>query len=532
MSSSNTSKQQQSKEQQSKETVDGNVVAKAPPSLTQAITKGDLDTVIKMIEAGVDVNKEDKYGNTPLYVACQYNEPEIVRQLVAAPGIDVNKRTVEGESPLFLACMQNNIEIVEILLRAGGSITTPATSNGQTIFTLAQRKAFSPEVVNLIIPDVSKQVIAEESWKGWTQSDAAKYDSIFDTTAPEGKHPPAENVSMCPICLAYAERTKGCKYMSHNCLLDNGTPNMKLYTMYKDYNGSIYWCTICGRICDNHKHYKLSKHDEKASLVSEKSDPYSNDCKAEGGGGIEEKLMRIRRMREYALELNKEINKITKSDAMAKLVEETWDAPLAVNPIVKTIAATGKWNIPTSNFPLNVKPIVAANTVYPNIMRPNTNRGLVPTTTRSLDQFDEEQTFLQFHHRMANGEINNHEDNLISQDLLQGFIEDQNKNFGLPSFGLCWDYREGAGCTARLYPEEIKDFVPEDIYETYKKHFNKKFAVAVGGFRSTRRKQRGGARESVLQEATQIICVRPSKTRGGARTRRKSKKVRRLQRTK
>ena len=493
--SSNTSKKPKKKE-----TVEGNVVAKAPPSLTQAITEGDIDTVNKMIKAG----------------------------------IDVNKRTVEGESPLFLACMQNNIEIVEILLRAGGSITTPATSNGQTIFTLAQRKAFSPDVVDLIIPDVSKQVIAEELWKGWTRSDAAKYDAIFDTTAPEGKHPPAENVSMCPICLAYAERTKGCKYMSHNCLLDNGTPNMTLYNLYKDYTGSIYWCTICGRICDNHKHYKLSKYnDEKrAPLVSETSDPYSKDCKAEGGGGIEEKLMRIRHMREYALELNKEINKITKSEAMAKLVEETWDAPFTVNPIVKTIAATGKWNIPTSNFPLNVKPIVAANTVYPNIMRSNANRGLVPTTSRSLDQFDEEQTFLQFHHRKADGTINNHEDNLISQDLLQGFIEDQNKNFGLPTFGLCWDYRGGAGCTARLYPEEIKDFVPEDSYETYKTHFNKKFAVAVGGRRSTRRKQRGGAQEGVLQEATQITCVRPPKTRGGARTRRKSKKVRRLQRTK
>jgi hypothetical protein len=79
-----------------------------------------------------------------------------------------------------------------------------------------------------------------------------------------------------------------------------------------------------------------------------------------------------------------------------------------------------------------------------------------------------------------------------------------------------------------LYPEEIKDFVSEDSYETYKKHFNKKFAVAVGGRRSTRRKQRGGAQRGVLQEATQITCVRLPKTRGGARTRRKSKKVRRL----
>ena len=135
-----------------------------------------------------------------------------------------------------------------------------------------------------------------------------------------------------------------------------------------------------------------------------------------------------------------------------------------------------------------------ANNVYPNIARPNANKPLVPTTSQALNDFDEEQTMIQFHHRMANGEINNHEGSLISQPILQGFIEDINKQFGTPAFGLCWDYRGGQGCTARLYPEEIKDFVTNDVYDTYRKHFNKKFAAPVGGRRKThKRKQKGGA---------------------------------------
>ena len=385
-------------------------------------------------------------------------------------------------------------------------------------------------VAKLVVPDISKNDVPEELWKGWTQSDASKYDSIFDTDAQVGKRPPAENISMCPVCLAYAERIKGCKYMSHNCLLDNGSPHKDLYNMYKNFGGMIYWCTICGRICDDHKHYTVSEHSKKATVAPGKADPYSNDCTSEGGGGLQEKLMRIRRMREYALELNKEINEITKSQAMTKLVEETWDAPLTGTPIVTNISTTKKWNIPTTDFPSNIKPTVSVNTVYPNIIRPNSNRNLVPTTTRGLDELDEEQTFIQFHHRMANGDINNHTDTLISQGLLQGFIDEQNKNFGLPQFGLCWDYMGGIGCTARLYPEEIKDFVSSESYETYKKHFNKKFAVAVGGARrlTKRRRQRGGTSEGVLQEATHIICALPSKAHGGGRkrnTRRKSKKL-------
>jgi hypothetical protein len=487
-------------------------------SLYIASQNGHLEVVKALIAAGADVNKTMTGEVSPLYIASQCGHLEIVKTLLAA-GADVNKTMKGGASPLYIASFKERLEVVKALLEAGANIKL------YDVLQKAHDGTFTSEINELIIAKGGPPA-PKEMWSGFTQNDIAKFDAIFETDAPEGKRPRAENVSVCPVCLAYTERSEGCKYMKHNCMLDTGKRNKKLYDMYKSSTGFISWCTVCGRVCDGHHHYKLSYHTEKATRAPELTgvvDYYSSDCVREGGGGLMEKLARFRRMREYALELNDQVGKLTKEQAMSELVEETWDAPLVRVRKLKKIAANKKWNIPTENFLPNAKPIVgnkAANN-YPNIIRPNANKALVPTTSRALNDFDDEQTFIQFHHRMANGEINHHEDSLISQPTLQGFIEDINKHFGTPAFGLCWDYRDGAGCSARLYPEEIKDFVTPEVYETYKKYFNKKFAASVGGRRKTykqKRKQKGGA-EDMLKEATLAECVLPPRQGGGYRKR-------------
>jgi ankyrin repeat protein len=484
--------------------------------------KGHLEVAKALIAAHADVNKTNKDGISPLLVASHNGHLEIVKALIAV-GADVNKVMNKGSSPLFIASEKGHIEIVKALLAAKADV------NIYDVLQKAEAAKFKPEINKLIINSVPG-----EMWSGFTRNDIAKFNDLFNTEVHEGGRSTAENISVCPVCLAYTVRSDGCKYMRHNCILDVGMPHKKLYDMYKSPTGVISWCTVCGRVCDSHHHYNLSHHSQKATRAPELTglvDYYSSDCVREGGGGLMEKLARFRRMREYALELNEQVGKISKKEAIMELVEETWDAPLTRRDKkrLERIAANKKWNIPTENFLPNAKPTAEnMSIVYPNIDRPNANKALVPTASRALNAFDEEQTLIQFHHRMANGKINNHEDNLISQPTLQGFIEDINKNFGIPAFGLCWDYRDGSGCSARLYPEEIKDFVTPEVYETYRKHFNKKFAApvaaagagAVGGRRKTyklKRKQKGGA-EDMLKEATLAECVLPPR-KGGYRKR-------------
>lgn len=45
------------------------------------LEKGDLATIKKLVEEGVDINETDKDGNTPLHVAAAKGHMEIVRYL-------------------------------------------------------------------------------------------------------------------------------------------------------------------------------------------------------------------------------------------------------------------------------------------------------------------------------------------------------------------------------------------------------------------------------------------------------------------
>jgi len=72
---------------------------------------------------GIDVNKWDNDGITPLWMAAHECRPDIIKILLAAPGIDINKAPTGGEyngmSPLYIANTRDNSpecrEVVKLL---------------------------------------------------------------------------------------------------------------------------------------------------------------------------------------------------------------------------------------------------------------------------------------------------------------------------------------------------------------------------------------------------------------------------------
>tara|TARA_B100001094_G_C18110541_1_gene760886 strand:- start:44 stop:1363 length:1320 start_codon:yes stop_codon:yes gene_type:complete len=88
--------------------------------LSFAIIEIDNINIIKyLIEViGVDVNKENRYGNSPLYIACLLNKSEAVDILIDN-GADINKRNQTGYNPLKIAFMRDNSYIVQSLKKAG-----------------------------------------------------------------------------------------------------------------------------------------------------------------------------------------------------------------------------------------------------------------------------------------------------------------------------------------------------------------------------------------------------------------------------
>ena len=87
-----------------------------PSSFCNAIMKGDLDTVKKMISLGEDVNQKFM-GMTPAHFAARYNKAEILEVLIAN-GADLKKRCDKGYTIKKYAELSNASEALAVLKSA------------------------------------------------------------------------------------------------------------------------------------------------------------------------------------------------------------------------------------------------------------------------------------------------------------------------------------------------------------------------------------------------------------------------------
>jgi ankyrin repeat protein len=79
-----------------------------PSPLDIAISKGDIESVKKFIEYGVDVN-ELSNGLSPLMLAARYNKVEIMKILIAN-GARINAKSENGLTALKYAKLSNATE--------------------------------------------------------------------------------------------------------------------------------------------------------------------------------------------------------------------------------------------------------------------------------------------------------------------------------------------------------------------------------------------------------------------------------------
>ncbi len=297
--------------------------------------------VVKLLLAKntIDVNNKNASGKgtSPLYTAIINHHPDIIDELVKHPSIDVNIETHFGISCIYAACEHDDIATVRKL-----------TSHPKFVLdakTQADISSFSPEI-QTILTNYSKKTNVDNLWPGFSKTDSEKLGLLFD----EKVHPnqltqlPTNGqetlYSHCPICLKYVSHGEAtCMYMSHNCSELPGFYHASLFKKYKHKVTNIMgietqrevvsWCTLCGRICKGHQHYKLDSYMAVTPILLPPGAPYESDCrKTNGGGGWPEKAARHRRLREYALELNEQVGEITTDEALTQLVEEMWNAPL------------------------------------------------------------------------------------------------------------------------------------------------------------------------------------------------------------
>jgi hypothetical protein len=542
-------------------------------ALYAAVESNSLEIVKELLDkSDIDVNTKTAKGTTPLLRASLNGNLEIVKALLNSDEIDVNAADKDGNTALFIASSKGNLEIVKALLKADGikvnaKTLMAATNAGHSKVAEELRKkvpGITVERVQTMAPSVL--------WKGMAKTTIDMFDWVLDNTRPkDGGLPPAETWSACPVCLKYVLRSEGCMYLSHNCSAELGDAvfHAELYDRYKDRDGRIFWCVVCSRICSGHRHYLLTPHSgEKPDFASRDETFFGGDshCKAAGGGGIAEKIARIRRLREYALELEAYIGKKDTREAMKELVEATWDAPLTpYEELVAKISKEGTWNIPSNLFlgpptlltkrsrgnaaagagtakRLRGNAAAGAGSAGPawNIAYPNAgNPELLPIIhSPGYDStlMNDVAVAIQFRHKLPTREVNYHVNEYIGIDRL--FREVLKLRRIGEGRGRCWNFPH---CNARMFPAELqyildhvndgamkvtdKDMTEyQRLLDLYTESFGYAPPIVGGRRRKTRktrkaRNQKGGADERfTLGPATLAECVVAG---GGRKTQRR-----------
>ena len=110
---------------------------------------GNLVALQRLIKAGIDINIQNRSGNTALMKAAGYGRTEIVRMLLEIPGIYVNIKNDRGFNALRQAADQGHAEIVQMLLAVPG-IDVNLKSLGSTVLLSAVGDGHT-EIVQMLL---------------------------------------------------------------------------------------------------------------------------------------------------------------------------------------------------------------------------------------------------------------------------------------------------------------------------------------------------------------------------------------------
>jgi ankyrin repeat protein len=90
--------------------------------LIQASIEGKLEAGQYLLDRGADINFQNKYNRTPLFMAVFYGHVEYVRMLLKRGAKTNTHDTTFGNTPLHWAVRKGNIQVVRLLLEHGADV--------------------------------------------------------------------------------------------------------------------------------------------------------------------------------------------------------------------------------------------------------------------------------------------------------------------------------------------------------------------------------------------------------------------------
>jgi len=101
------------------------------------VYKDDNEAFNALIDAGADVNMQNKYGETLLHIAIRRDRREMVQKLLDN-NADINRPDAPGWTPLMECVMDDMPELCQLLVNSGADKSI-ANARGATAGMLAQK---------------------------------------------------------------------------------------------------------------------------------------------------------------------------------------------------------------------------------------------------------------------------------------------------------------------------------------------------------------------------------------------------------
>jgi len=119
--------------------------------LTNAIADGDLATVKKFVEMGIDINDgHELFAWPPLLMAAGKNQTEIAKYLAVQPGVNLDYRHPATKWTAFMhAAFFGNEELVNFLAEKGANINLKTKGNMSIVRVV--REEGNQKMVDLLL---------------------------------------------------------------------------------------------------------------------------------------------------------------------------------------------------------------------------------------------------------------------------------------------------------------------------------------------------------------------------------------------
>jgi ankyrin repeat protein/ppGpp synthetase/RelA/SpoT-type nucleotidyltranferase len=144
----------------------------------QACREGDLQTVKRLLEDGVDVNAKDEHGWTALYQASMDGHDKVVEQLIKHD-VDVNAKDEDGLTALYWASRRGYDKIVKQLVKHDVDVNAK-DKDGLTALYWASRRGYDKIVKQLVKHDVDVNAKDKDGLTGLCWASWEGYDKVVE----------------------------------------------------------------------------------------------------------------------------------------------------------------------------------------------------------------------------------------------------------------------------------------------------------------------------------------------------------------